>query len=63
MTKSARGAAGRVIGCDLLTEGVVITFWDLQSFLFDPGLLYNIRDKAILLAQVDTDDSNSSSPV
>jgi hypothetical protein len=41
----------------------VITFWDLQSFLFDPGLLYNIRDKAILLAQVDTDDSNSSSPV
>ncbi|MCU1313564.1 MAG: hypothetical protein JWM54_1321 [Acidobacteriaceae bacterium] len=35
--------AGRILGCERVSGGVVITFADQESFLFDAGFLYEIR--------------------
>jgi hypothetical protein len=34
---------GTILGCERISEGVVITFADQESFLFDAGFLYESR--------------------
>ena len=60
MTKSENGDADKVIACDLLTDGVLITFSDNHSFIFDSRFLYERREHAKRLTESEEDDSMRS---
>jgi hypothetical protein len=42
-TRDRNVVTGTILGCERISEGVVITFADQESFLFDAGFLYESR--------------------
>ena len=60
MTKSVNDDADKVIACDLLMDGVFITFSDNDSFIFDSRFLYEHREHAKRVTEAEEDDSNRS---
>ena len=42
-TRDRNSVTGSILGCERISEGVVITFADQESFLFDAGFLYESR--------------------